>query len=145
MDTGLRLRGKPARESVRFDALGAYSAHGDKGSGESYAKLVEMNRHYWEAYKSTKHEVVPLVNAGWDGRPRNYPGNWYERATPNEVAGAVRSAFDWIAENPSATRARTVLVYAWNEHDEGGWLCPTRDEGPACLDAIKAMLDAYSR
>ena len=23
------------------------------------------------------------------------------------------------------TKANTVLMYAWNEHDEGGWICPT--------------------
>ena len=27
--------------------------------------------------------------------------------------------------NPEVCPARTVIIYAWNEHDEGGWLCPT--------------------
>lgn len=132
-------------KAVDFDALGAYSAHGDKGGEEPYAKLMETNRWYWERHRSTGCQVVPLVNAGWDGRPRKYPGAWYQTGTPSEIASGIRSAFDWIAANPTTTNARTVLVYAWNEHDEGGWLCPTIDEGNARLDAIRAMHDAYAR
>lgn len=130
-------------KAVQFDALGAYSAHGDTGSGEAHESLTKMNLCYWERFKTTGRNVVPLVNAGWDGRPRNYPGNWYEQARPEQVAESVKRAFTWIAENPTTVPARTVLVYAWNEHDEGGWICPTRQEGPARLDAIRAMIDAY--
>ena len=100
-----------------------------------------MNRHYWEQFKATGKEVVPLVNMGWDGRPRTYPGNWYEHATPQETADAVKRARDWVGENPTAARAGTVLIYAWNEFDEGGWLCPTLDEGAARLDALNAVLE----
>jgi hypothetical protein len=87
--------------------------------------------------------VVPLVNAGWDGRPRDYPGAWYEQATPSEVADAVKAALDWNRENPKTARAQTVLVYAWNEYDEGGWLCPTKTEGDARLKALREMLDVH--
>lgn len=130
---------------IAFDALSAYSAPGSGNSGESYAKLLESNLWYWETFKATGRQVIPLVNAGWDGRPRAYPGVWYEQATPAEVAGAVKRAFDWIRENPAAAPSNTVLVYAWNEHDEGGWLCPTIDEGAARLDAIEKMLETYMR
>jgi hypothetical protein len=129
--------------AVKFDALGAYSAPGGKGDKEPYSKLVESNRWYWDTFKSAGREVVPLVNAGWDGRPRNYTGVWYEHATPGEVAGAVKTAFDWVNENGKTTPARTVLVYAWNEFDEGGWICPTKEAGPARLDAINQMRKAY--
>ncbi len=132
-------------KAIQFDALSAYSAPGDKGGSEPFSKLLEMNRWYWEQFKSTGREVVPLINAGWDGRPRNYSGVWYQHATPVEVATAVKGGLDWVMENSSITPARTVLVYAWNEHDEGGWLCPTIDEGSARLDAIKKMLDDYSK
>ncbi len=29
---------------------------------------------------------------------------------------------------------------AWNEFDEGGWLCPSLSEGSARLDALRAVL-----
>ncbi len=131
--------------AIRFDALGSYSAQGGNGAHEPYAKLVESNHHYWEAFRDTGLDVVPLVNAGWDGRPRNYKGVSYEPAKPEEVAGAVKSAFEWIDAHPKAAPACTALVYAWNEFDEGGWLCPTMDEGAARLDAVKKMIDGYGR
>ncbi|HNR34865.1 MAG TPA: glycoside hydrolase family 99-like domain-containing protein [Candidatus Hydrogenedentes bacterium] len=130
-------------DAIRFDALGAYSAQGGKGGKQSYADLIESNRSYWERYKASGREVAPTVNAGWDGRPRNYDGPWYEQGTPREIAAAVKGAFDWIRANEAVSPARTVLVYAWNEHDEGGWLCPTLEEGAARLEAIRAMRDAY--
>ena len=129
--------------AVQFDALGAYSAPGNTNAGEPHAKLVEMNQWYWNQFKATGREVVPLVNAGWDGRPRNYPGAWYEQATPIEIANTVKAALDWNRANPNTARAQTVLVYAWNEYDEGGWLCPTKAEGDARLKALKKVLDAY--
>ncbi len=130
-------------KAIPFDALGAYSAQGDKNPGGAYAALAGANRWYWEQFKATGREVVPLVNAGWDGRPRNYPGAWYEPGTPAEIAASIKSALDWNRANPETARADTVLVYAWNEYDEGGWLCPTLAEGDARLQALRTMLDAY--
>jgi arylsulfatase A len=132
-------------DSIRFDALGAYSAQGNTNSAEPFAKLVEMNRWIWDRYKATGRDVVPLVNTGWDGRPRNYPGVWYEPGTPTEIAKAVKAALDWGLANFKTSCAQTVLVYAWNEYDEGGWLCPTLKDGGARLVALKKMLDAYPR
>jgi hypothetical protein len=37
------------------------------------------------------------------------------------VAEAAKRALDWNRANPNTARAGRVLVYAWNEHDEGGW------------------------
>ena len=31
-----------------------------------------------------------------------------------------------------------MLVYAWNENSEGGWLVPTLGEGTARVDALAA-------
>jgi hypothetical protein len=130
----------PFLDAVGFDALGAYSAQGNTNSGAPYAKLVEMNRWYWNQYKAAGREVVPLVNAGWDGRPRNYPGAWYETAKPAEVADAVKAALNWTRANPNTCRAGTVLVYAWNEYDEGGWLCPTlNSDGTANTERLQAL------
>ena len=54
--------------------------------------------------------------------------------TPDELAAHVCEAVKWAGieavkwagihreRNP----ANTIIIYAWNEHDEGGWLQPTR-------------------
>lgn len=129
-------------DAVHFDALSAYSAQGSTGEGEPYSRLVVSNQWYWAQYKTSGREIIPTVNAGWDGRPRKYTGPWYEDAAPSEVANAIGQALDWVQANLKTVPARSVLVYAWNEHDEGGWLCPTLKEGTARLDAIRNMLNA---
>jgi hypothetical protein len=47
---------------------------------------------------------------------------------------------DWLKANPSSAQAQMAIIYAWNEHDEGGWLTPTLAEGSARLDAIGKVL-----
>ena len=46
--------------------------------------------------------------------------------TPDEIAAHVRAAIAWTQANRDLNPANAVLIYAWNEHDEGGWLQPTR-------------------
>ena len=47
-------------------------------------------------------------------------------------------------ENPKTCQANAIIMYAWNEHDEGGWLVPTwTPEGKpntSRLDAIRRVL-----
>jgi hypothetical protein len=43
----------------------------------------------------------------------------------------------WNRDNAGAAQANTIIIYAWNESDEGGWLVPTLSQGPARLDAIQ--------
>jgi len=47
---------------------------------------------------------------------------------------------DWLVAYPEAAEPNAVLIYAWNEFDEGGWLAPTLGDGTARLDAIAKVL-----
>lgn len=133
-------------DELGFDAIGAYSAPMEDEHKEcTYADLAASNKWYWDSFRATGKKVVPLVNAGWDGRPRNYPSGWYAQPRPVELAQNLRSAFDWLKQYPGADDADTVLIYAWNETDEGGWLVPTISEGTKRLDAIQSMLNRYKR
>lgn len=125
-------------DELGFDAIGAYSAPGGGEAKECpYSDLAATNVWYWNSFKATGKKVVPLVNAGWDGRPRDYKSPWYANATPEEVAANLRSASRWIEDNPKSVDANTVLIYAWNESDEGGWLVPTQSEGTKRLGALR--------
>ncbi|MFI7067520.1 hypothetical protein ACIBL3_41450 [Kribbella sp. NPDC050124] len=51
------------------------------------------------------------------------------------------SQVNWTKIHLSNTAANSVLIYAWNENLEGGWICPTLNEmryfgRPLRLDAI---------
>ncbi|HSV75328.1 MAG TPA: glycoside hydrolase family 99-like domain-containing protein [Chthonomonadales bacterium] len=143
--------GVRAVERWGFDAIGAYSAHAhDEHREHTYADLVGANRWYRTSFAATGKPMVPTVNAGWDGRPRlrdpewarHYRGAWYAQPTPEELAANVREAVAWVRAHPAQAEAGAVLIYAWNETDEGGWLVPTHAEGPARLDALRRALDA---
>jgi len=137
-------------EEYGFDAVSAYSAPGwDQHKEYPFSVLARVNRGFWDGCKAAGKKVIPIVNAGWDPRPRlgdpHHAGiygatPWYTEPTPSELAAHVRSALDWVSENPTAAEADTVLVYAWNETDEGGWLVPTLSGGSARLDAIRKVL-----
>ena len=132
-----------------LDAIGAYASSGG-AKAALYSALAAHTERWWEAFKATGCEVVPLVSAGWDMRPRiETPVPWvkngdieryYEAPQPNELAAHLKRAIQWSEANPDVTKAQVVLIYAWNEFDEGGWLCPTLSEGTARLDALREVL-----
>ena len=131
-------KAKRMADLVGADALSDY-AQQKSGAGVPYSELAAHAHAFWEACAATGNAVVPLAMAGWDRRPRvEHPVPWetwqkpgagldtfYVSPTPAELAGHIREAMDWSAARRERCPAKTVLVYAWNEHDEGGWLCPT--------------------
>lgn len=126
---------KHAREG--FDAVSAYAYPQDE---PVYARHTEdLERNQWA--RALQHGIpcVPLVSTGWDKRPRqNHPVSWEKdaayltqrtfpsTATPTEIVSHLSRALAFVNQNPRVCPAKTVILYAWNEHDEGGWLCPTR-------------------
>jgi hypothetical protein len=123
------------------------------GSAErKYAELVRYNQRAWQG--SREQPYIPVLTAGWDKRPwegpsgLNQPPGWYfPDRTPDQVAQFLRAALAWMERNPDQTTAeRMVLIYAWNEFGEGGYLAPTRgDPEGGFLKAIKAVVSQAKR
>lgn len=136
-----------------MDAIGAYAMAGG-GHEAPFAELAELVEAWWDRCRETGAPTVPLAMAGWDRRPRierphpwepwQKPGEgmdrYYQAPTPDELAAHVKAALGWVDANPQSAQARAVLIYAWNENDEGGWLVPTLSEGPARLEALREVL-----
>jgi hypothetical protein len=106
------------------------------GDESPYEKLAETAEKKWEQYKEAAIPIVPCVMTGWDRRPRiDHPvtwegptedkRGWVATAQPGEIAAHLDRALEWNDLNKEYTPLNSVLIYAWNEHDEGGWLCPT--------------------
>ena len=136
--------------TLGLDALGAYAnPPGNDNRELPYADCVALNRWFWAQCEDTGKPLIPTVNAGWDFRPmkraefpdRDLRNNWFAQATPGELASHLGGAMDWVAQNPEVCEANTVVIYAWNEFSEGGWICPTLTEGTARLDAIRQVID----
>jgi len=138
-----------------FDAVSAYAMAGSQANFADLAQAVEKN--YWNHAARSGVPYVPLVTTGWDKRPRqDHPVTWEKghayhrqkvfpsRAKPAEIAAHLRNALACVREHADLCKARAVIVYAWNEYDEGGWIAPTRGAGgtpdTTRLDAIGATL-----
>ena len=139
--------------SLGADAVGAYAIADGQATGD-YGALVRIAEHGWRALSASGLPVVPTVMAGWDRRPRvENPVPWekgqrqgvglkYFFAAPqaNELAAHLNDALRWVNEQPATLRAPAVLIYAWNENDEGGWLVPTAPCDQARIEALHHLL-----
>ncbi len=140
------------RSEYSFDALGSYaSALGTGGNEVPYLNLRRKDLSFWESAAKNNH-VVPTVTSGWDYRPivmqqqydasldtfRDKNPSWATHASPAEVGDQVTTATKWV-ENSTNSPAKTVLIYAWNELAEGGFIMPTVKEGDARLFAIDSF------
>lgn len=139
------------------DAIGRYAQPGGSyPNGTHYATSAAQAAANWDQSAATGADVVPLASAGWDRRPRydaggvfweSGPGNpdYFEMPTGQELTDHIADAMSWVRSHPDAAPADTVLIYAWNEHDEGGWISPTRDLDGSIntgrIDAVAAALN----
>ena len=153
--------GKDMLDVLGAEAITAYARSAGGVDGAPYADLTACARAFWEKCAATGAGVVPLAMAGWDRRPRvEHPVPWetwqqpnaglekyYASPTPEQLAEHLREAMTWTERHEAQCPAQAVIIYAWNEHDEGGWLCPTlnADGSPntSRLDAIEQMLDDF--
>jgi hypothetical protein len=151
-----------AKDVVRWlglDAISAYSLNFDDRAAP-YAALTRKAELKWDEWALTGVKVVPLVTTGWDRRPRvQHPVSWeprssadamdfyYETPTPGELAAHFRAALTWCARHPAVADPPGVLIYAWNEFDEGGWLAPSLwpEQGTRRLDALADVLRGSGR
>lgn len=154
-----------AMADLGFDAVSAYARGGSYSMTQpSYAEQCAMiRRDRWEKWQALGVPSVTFASAGWDTRPRNErPPPWMRdevkpepdptppaeqkplldavTATPEELARHLGEAVQWAASHRELNPANTVILYAWNEHDEGGWLQPTRRaDGSADDSRVKAV------
>jgi hypothetical protein len=139
-------------DEMGYDAISAYVNTGGSEDREyPYGSIAESNRKFWEDCKATGKQVIPNVTIGWDTRPRrtmatyeqmykSKGGPWFVQPTPQEIADNLAAALDWNKHNAAQATADSIIMYAWNELDEGGWLVPSLSEGTARLDAIRKIL-----
>lgn len=120
-----------------------------QSEARSYAALVEAHQQAWRGTAQQPH--IPTLTVGWDKRPwegerglGQPEGAYYPDRTPEQFAEALKSAVHWMDEHPDQTTAeRIVLLYAWNEFGEGGYLAPSKaDPDGAYLQAIQQVVNA---
>jgi hypothetical protein len=135
------------------DAVTAYAIADFKGSG-SYEALAQYSEEGWSTLSAAGLPVVPTVMTGWDRRPRiSHPVPWeqwqevnvglqhyYDSPSQNGLSDHLSHALQW-ARSRDGGCSPIVLVYAWNENDEGGWLIPTLSCNEDRLQAVRNVLN----
>ncbi len=115
------------------DAIGDYAI---ANSGNmTFAELAELAEKRWKTHQRSGFQYVPCVTTGYNLLPRFInPVFWMkgtdivaDYATAEEIGTHLTNALNYMQQPEviDRTKANTVLMYAWNEHDEGGWICPT--------------------
>jgi hypothetical protein len=120
-----------------FDGVGAYTALGSPTGETPYIDLGKANLNYCNKALEHNKIVVPTVNAGWNPKPRLLDKDWgkyyssngpfYTFPTPDELKRNMDLTRKWLTENQTDVKEKIILIYAWNEFDEGGFICPTID------------------
>lgn len=135
------------------DAISTYTYAPRKVKG-TFAELSAAVTAFWRREAGTGVPVVPTVVTGWDRRPRiDHPVPWeryqrpgdgskiyYQTAGAGQIAAALRDCLRWVKQHPIEAPAQAIIVYAWNENDEGGWLIPTFPHNVGRLKAVRRVL-----
>jgi hypothetical protein len=129
---------------THYNIIPGYSAGPEK---RVYDELVQAHRTAWKGSRELPY--MPIVTAGWDKRPwegprglNQQPGWYFPDRTPEQFANFLRDAIEWMDQHPGETTAeRVVLIYAWNEFGEGGYIAPTKGDPEAgYLSALRSVL-----
>jgi hypothetical protein len=129
------------------DAVSQYNSYAGGNGIAYYPTMLNMDKKGWENYAKTGKQVVPWVTSGRNQKPRidhqvswMSTSGWVADATPGQIVENLKNAFNWINTNNNLSPANTVIVYAWNEFDEGGWLCPTLGPDSSRIKALRKFL-----
>ena len=121
-----------------------------------YRDLDRQTRAYWRTLAAAGVPIVPIAMVGWDTRARRaHPVPWersestappnlrqyYVLPEPAELGAHLQAAVDYIGRNARACPSQLLLIYSWDECDEGGGLIPTvEDPSGSYLSAIARVL-----
>jgi hypothetical protein len=98
-----------------------------------WSVLDERTQAFWASLAGQGVECIPIATTGWDTRARReHPESWtHERADPApsgyfvlptrvEVRAQIFEAKTLVTSSADAGRSRTIMIYSWDERDEGG-------------------------
>jgi hypothetical protein len=136
-----------------YSCLTGYNYHGYPVKGpdkiQPFSRMIEGHQDLWDRFAARSPlPYVPVVTVGWDKRPWEDAAKpetqavYYPDRTPVQVADFVSRAIRWMDQHPDKTpNERILLLYAWNENGEGGYLTPTKGMGDAYLKAVGKALN----
>lgn len=119
---------------------------GIRSSGQGGAKLTIFDYDQaWGEILSARpfdHPTIPTAFVDWDNTPRGgRSGSVYQGASPEKFKRYFRQL---LLNAREIYHVDKVMVFAWNEWAEGGYLEPDEKFGCGYLQAISDVLDELS-
>ncbi|MDX2263826.1 MAG: hypothetical protein NW215_02490 [Hyphomicrobiales bacterium] len=141
----------PIALDIGFDAISTYAnGTGAGGRAVPYGTCAAGARGFWAAGRKLEAGFLPTVTMGWDYRPelrlkkttvqRDPNPSWCEPAEDAQWSQKIRDAVAEAAANARNERFRSIVFYAWNEFNEGGWISPTKGEGDRRIRVLARAL-----
>jgi hypothetical protein len=137
-------------DTVGASATSSYVTWAYNNGGPYSPPVPDADLQAWNAHYNTGRATIPWFTSGRNTLPRiinpvpwtTVPANqWVQDATPAELASHLRQTIAWVKSYPENTAGcNSVLIYAWNEFDEGGWICPTLGNNTVRLDTVGEVL-----
>ena len=123
---------------------------------ERYEDVMDAHRTHWEKMTASPLVDLPVVTMGWDSTPRCRPDvPWpfpkFEYPYGPVVVGNTPERFEQLLRDAARHMEKDsrkpfgVLINAWNEWTEGGYLLPEERTGTAYVEAIKRVFGKSSR
>lgn len=163
--TALKNAAKEAITVGGADAIGWYSSS-PSGANATYSSLAAgmlNNESAIATAVGSTGSITTCANLGRNQKPRidspvtwiksnPYGGAYSKDPTTTEIKNHLLDVLYY--NKVSNFKANTVLMYAWNEFTEGGWICPTLnvDSNGALvnsnpntqhLEAVKSAISTY--
>lgn len=128
----------------KADAVSAYShVVPDVPTYDEFTDAL-WDRH--EYRKRFKISIIPHFSLGYDPSPRiDNPVPWHgyedyrynNYASEEEVLRGAKKLVDWVNKNKDLCPTGHILTFAWNEFEEGAWICPTYNKAGTRVDTSR--------
>lgn len=134
--------------SDAFDANSWYNireSEPGKSTERDYKSYTHFIEYVWQSRNKDKN-IIPNVMVGWDQRPWDTKNTslYFSGRTPILFRNHLDSAFQYIKREKS--KYKIILIYAWNELGEGGYLVPTAgDPKGLYLQQIRKIKRKYQK
>jgi hypothetical protein len=124
----------------KFDVTSFYNETietGKIGEARPYSELISRTEYFWP-YQPVNS--IPSCIVGWDKRPwfEKEDFIYYNNKTPEQFYKLLTDAIDFTYKRKPQFPA--IMIFAWNELGEGGYLVPTKgDRRAKFLKQIKRV------
>lgn len=146
----LLLNAVSPADAPKVQALCAYA--GGTVQARTWDEFFEQEMDLNKRRSQNGLPVVPHFSLGWNPTPRikhpvpwvTYPeGVYAPPATAEQLFAAAERLKAWAMEHRDLCPTGHVLTFAWNEFEEGAWICPTL--GPSAAMPDTRYRDAFAK